>query len=97
MIAVAFKKAHEYTDRLLEWGKEENSRVRWSGCSTLTCIIQDTVSNIEDKENPREQSRELELDSKTKFGSEPPKELGVIHLANAGNFPLIEFCRTLKC
>ena len=79
------KKPHEYTDKLLEWGKDENSRVRWSGCSTLACVIQDTgISNTENKENPQENKSETVPELKVTFGAEPPKELGLIHLANAG-------------
>ena len=85
-ISFAFKKAHEYTDKLLEWGKDENSRVRWSGCSTLACVIQDTgINNTENKENPQENKSETVPELKVTFGAEPPKELGLIHLANAGN------------
>ena len=39
-------KAHRYTDRILSYGKDEMSRVRWSGCSTLTCVIQDTQVHV---------------------------------------------------
>ena len=85
-MATAFKRAHEYTDKLLEWGKDENSRVRWSGCSTLACVIQDT--GIKDSEvqdiNSRESNSEGAAEPKVTFGVKPPKELGVIHLANAG-------------
>ena len=34
-----------FPDVLLSWGKDEESRVRWSGCSALTCVIQDSQSN----------------------------------------------------
>ena len=85
-MASAFKRAHEYTDKLLEWGKDENSRVRWSGCSTLTCVIQDT--GIKDNTNKEFDHQENNTGGatppKVTFAVEPPKELGLIHLANAG-------------
>ena len=42
----AFVKAHKYVDYLLSWGKDEQSRVRWSGCSTLSCVIQNKDRNL---------------------------------------------------
>lgn len=41
----SFKRAHLYMDRLLTWGKEEYSRVRWSGCSTLACVLRDNLQD----------------------------------------------------
>lgn len=36
----AFSKAYYYLDILLSYGKDENSKIRWSGCSATTCVIQ---------------------------------------------------------
>ena len=36
----AFSKVYYLLDILLSYGKDENSKVRWSGCSALTCVIQ---------------------------------------------------------
>jgi hypothetical protein len=46
----AFQSAYADTDTLLlHYGKNEHSRVRWSGCSALTCVFQalssDSTSN----------------------------------------------------
>jgi hypothetical protein len=35
----AFSRAHRYVDGILAYGKDERSRVRWSGVSTLACVI----------------------------------------------------------
>ena len=48
----AFVKAHKYTDILMGYGKDEQSRVRWSGCSTVTCVI---VNKTKEKENKEEE------------------------------------------
>lgn len=36
----AFSKAYYLLDILLSYGKDENSKIRWSGCSATTCVIQ---------------------------------------------------------
>lgn len=36
----AFSKAYYLLDILLSYGKDENSKLRWSGCSAVTCVIQ---------------------------------------------------------
>lgn len=41
-MANAFVKAHRYCDAVLSLGKDEYSRVRWSGCSTVCCVLQDS-------------------------------------------------------
>ena len=73
-IADAFKKVYEFVDILLSYGKDECSKVRWSGCSALTAIIQNT--NKGDNSN---QSAEKGSNS-----YEEPRQLGLIHIANAG-------------
>ena len=113
----AFKKAHKSTDILLSYGKDEMSRVRWSGCSTLACVIQNTHSTADDKDEDQkpmrgqgdsvtmvtstpshpkvnsavsDRSRRTLTSASSRVTSaktvfEPPRELGVIYLANAGN------------
>lgn len=39
VVAAAFMKAHHSVDEILSNGEGESSRVRWSGCSTLACLI----------------------------------------------------------
>ena len=41
-MAEAFVKAHRYCDMVLTQGKDEYSRVRWSGCSTVCCVLRDS-------------------------------------------------------
>ena len=48
-MAVALDRAHKYTDMVLAAGRDESSRVRWSGCSTVCCVVRDTPdSNVSD-------------------------------------------------
>jgi len=39
----AFSKAYYLLDILLSYGKDEQSRIRWSGCSATTCVVQVSV------------------------------------------------------
>ena len=36
----AFRQAYKLTDRVLEHGGDEKSRVRWSGASALTIVVE---------------------------------------------------------
>lgn len=90
-MAEAATKAHKYTDILLSYGKDEQSRVRWSGCSTLTCVVQDTMAAAEHIKDSNSLEEEAQRNNTEKGDVscdrpefEPPKDLGVIHLANAG-------------
>lgn len=46
-ISAAFKMAYKHTDVILSYGVGETSRVRWSGCSAVTLLIESTVQNKE--------------------------------------------------
>lgn len=89
----AFRKAHKYTDVLLSYGKDEESRVRWSGCSTLTCVIQ-SIDPQQEVEEDDPNKKVFGTDASAREGNknlkstiEPPREMGTIHMANAGKEP----------
>lgn len=46
-ISAAFKMAYKHTDVILSYGVGETSRVRWSGCSAVTLLIESPVQNKE--------------------------------------------------
>ncbi len=79
-IAGAFKKVYHLLDILLSYGKDECSKVRWSGCSALTMLLHATSpeDGATDADNPTEE------DKKENSDVDPPVQLGLIHLANAG-------------
>jgi hypothetical protein len=45
---MAFKKAYKLTDQVLEFGGNEKSRVRWSGCSALSLVAEDATELLLD-------------------------------------------------
>lgn len=87
----AFKKSYQLIDILLSYGKDECSRVRWSGCSAITMILQAMDPNKPDrrwvifpvKEEPEETVEDQNVERKL-CSYEEPRTLGLLHLANAG-------------
>ncbi|XP_061189123.1 protein phosphatase 2C-like domain-containing protein 1 isoform X1 [Saccostrea echinata] len=101
----ALAKSYYLTDILLSYGKDERSKVRWSGCSALTVVIQggdkmeqsgNPISPVAEEDEERKtdiyMSRPPTLENKldqsqpaSTMGFDPPREMGMIYLANAGN------------
>nr|XP_002738696.2 PREDICTED: protein phosphatase 2C-like domain-containing protein 1-like [Saccoglossus kowalevskii] len=84
----AFRRAYRKTDDILKLGQDERSRVRWSGCSALTCVIQNTKMKSDEDESDDEKENNDEVNENEEKKSKqikPPEEKGVIHLANTGN------------
>ncbi|GFN89478.1 protein phosphatase 2c-like domain-containing protein 1 [Plakobranchus ocellatus] len=91
----ALKKTYLLMDILLSYGKDEMSKVRWSGTSAVTVVIQSTNGNKGDNkdEGTRLDALEEEVSGSGSQDSprratravEPPIELGMIHVANAGS------------
>ncbi|XP_077158729.1 protein phosphatase 2C-like domain-containing protein 1 [Paroedura picta] len=46
----AYAKSFWRMDRLLRLGRNENSRIRWSGCSAATCLVEKLISEKQDKQ-----------------------------------------------
>ncbi|XP_064598379.1 protein phosphatase 2C-like domain-containing protein 1 [Liolophura sinensis] len=82
-ISSSFKKVHQLLDILLSYGKDECSKVRWSGCSTLNVIIQD----FHKKDSSQEEELKKDESTNEADDNQPKSEdtIGVIHLANSGN------------
>ncbi|XP_078323765.1 protein phosphatase 2C-like domain-containing protein 1 isoform X2 [Crassostrea virginica] len=99
----ALAKSYYLTDILLSYGKDERSKVRWSGCSAVTVVIQSgekleqggispVVEEDEETKSDVYMSRPPTLENKldqsqpvSTMGFDPPREMGMIYLANAGN------------
>ncbi|CAH7208174.1 Pp2d1 [Phodopus roborovskii] len=89
----AFAKAFWRMDRLLRLGRNEVSRVRWSGCSALTCILEGIIKN------PYFSKDWAKMDQQGSdnlpFQKSPQIISGVLHIANAGNVQAV-LCRNGK-
>ncbi|XP_004476615.3 protein phosphatase 2C-like domain-containing protein 1 [Dasypus novemcinctus] len=88
----AFAKAFWRMDRLLRLGRKEVSRIRWSGCSALACILEGNGQgpHADDQDGLPENSS----------GTTPRIISGVLHVANTGNVQAVlcrngmDFCLT---
>lgn len=79
-IHIAHAKAFWRMDRMLQLGRGENSKSRWSGCAAVTCLLDGFPNdNTEAMHTPIEHKRRL----------------GVIHIANVGNLKAV-LCRNGK-
>ncbi|XP_028746016.2 protein phosphatase 2C-like domain-containing protein 1 [Peromyscus leucopus] len=88
-----FAKAFWRMDRLLRLGRNEVSRVRWSGCSALTCILEGVIKNPYTNKDWAKMDQQC-ADS---FPSQKIPQIisGVLHIANAGNVQAV-LCRNGK-
>lgn len=82
----AFAKAFWRMDRLLRLGRREASRVRWSGCSAVTCILESSVESPEARRSWGRISDLAALADRHLFPGMPQITTGVLHIANAGMY-----------
>ncbi|KAM6410180.1 protein phosphatase 2C-like domain-containing protein 1 [Pluvialis apricaria] len=80
----AYAKSFWRVDRLLRLGRNEVSKVRWSGCSAVTCLVEripseETDGTEEGGEKHSENNTQSPLTSTAKGAA------GLLHVANIGN------------
>lgn len=79
----AYAKAFWRMDRLLQLGRNEVSRVRWSGCSVVTCLMERLPSeNMDDTE----ERKHLENSSQISLTRTTEDVAGLLHIANIGMY-----------
>ncbi|XP_053454803.1 protein phosphatase 2C-like domain-containing protein 1 [Nycticebus coucang] len=90
----AFAMAFWRMDRLLRLGRKEVSRVQWSGCSAVTCILEGNIESPSAHKNGRKNNK---CDGLAKSSSsQMPKIIsGTLHVANAGTVQAV-LCRNGK-
>uniref|UniRef100_A0A2K6G2U5 Protein phosphatase 2C like domain containing 1 n=2 Tax=Propithecus coquereli TaxID=379532 RepID=A0A2K6G2U5_PROCO len=90
----AFAKAFWRMDRLLRLGRKEASRVRWSGCSAVTCILEGNVKSPYVNKNWRKNNN---CDGLAESSPQKMPEIisGILHVANTGNVQAV-LCRNGK-
>nr|XP_033788754.1 protein phosphatase 2C-like domain-containing protein 1 [Geotrypetes seraphini] len=79
-VKTAHANAFRRMDRLLKMGINEVSKVRWSGCTAVTCII-DGNSQRDEKNAIERQDTELSESAE----AQTKDSLGIMHVANVGN------------
>ncbi|KFO19827.1 protein phosphatase 2C-like domain-containing protein 1 [Fukomys damarensis] len=91
----AFAKAFWRMDRLLRLGRKEVSRVVWSGCSAVTCILEGKIKHPYANMNWRNINSSDELADSFLSQTMPQIISGTLHVANAGNVQAV-LCRNGK-
>ncbi|XP_005387518.1 PREDICTED: protein phosphatase 2C-like domain-containing protein 1 [Chinchilla lanigera] len=91
----AFAKAFWRMDKLLRLGRKEGSRVLWSGCSVVTCILEGKIKY------PYANMNWKKINSRHKLAESFPSQMvpqiisGILHIANTGNVQAV-LCRNGK-
>ncbi|XP_016054345.1 PREDICTED: protein phosphatase 2C-like domain-containing protein 1 [Miniopterus natalensis] len=90
----AFANAFWRMDRLLRLGRNEVSRVRWSGCSAVTCLLEGKIKRPPAKRNQRIDDN---AGWEERFPSQRMPQIlsGELHIANTGNVQAV-LCRNGK-
>ncbi|KAL2804258.1 protein phosphatase 2C-like domain-containing protein 1, partial [Daubentonia madagascariensis] len=91
----AFARAFWRMDRLLRLGRKEVSRVRWSGCSAVTCILEGNIKSPYAHKNWRKTNNCDGLAESSPSQKMPEIISGILHVANTGNVQAV-LCRNGK-
>ncbi|XP_036926642.1 protein phosphatase 2C-like domain-containing protein 1 [Sturnira hondurensis] len=88
----AFAKAFWRMDRLLRLGRKEVSRVQWSGCSAVACILECKIKSPYAKRNQRGIAGHDGWPKRFPSQRMPQIISGELHVANTGNVQAV-LCR----
>ncbi|XP_068008419.1 protein phosphatase 2C-like domain-containing protein 1 [Melanerpes formicivorus] len=79
----AYAKSFWRMDRLLRLGRNEVSRVRWSGCSAVTCLVEGMPSK--ESSGSEEEETKHSANTHSPLSNSATGAAGLLHLANVGN------------
>ncbi|NXG40571.1 PP2D1 protein, partial [Psilopogon haemacephalus] len=79
----AYAKSFWRMDRLLRLGRDEVSKVRWSGCSAVTCLVERIPSKETD--GTEEEERKHSANPHSPLSKRATGVAGLLHVANIGN------------
>ncbi|KAM9304607.1 protein phosphatase 2C-like domain-containing protein 1 isoform 1-T2 [Morus bassanus] len=80
----AYAKSFWRMDRLLRLGRNEVSKVRWSGCSAVTCLVERLPSEETDG-TEEEERKHSETTTHSPLARTTKGVAGLLHIANIGN------------
>ncbi|NXE48245.1 PP2D1 protein, partial [Casuarius casuarius] len=80
----AYAKSFWRMDRLLQLGRNEVSKVRWSGCSTVTCLVE-RMHNEKTDSTEEEERKYFENHGHSPLARTSKGVAGLLHVANIGN------------
>ncbi|XP_075861752.1 protein phosphatase 2C-like domain-containing protein 1 isoform X2 [Microcebus murinus] len=88
----AFAKAFWRMDRLLRLGRNEVSRVQWSGCSAVTCVLEGSIKCPYALKHCRKKNNSDGQAERAPSQKMPEIISGILHVANTGNVQAV-LCR----
>ncbi|KAM6421852.1 protein phosphatase 2C-like domain-containing protein 1 [Rhynochetos jubatus] len=80
----AYAKSFWRMDRLLRLGRNEVSKVRWSGCSAVTCLVE-RIPSEETDGTEEEEKQCFENNTRSPLARTAKGVVGLLHIANIGN------------
>ncbi|KFV53056.1 Protein phosphatase 2C-like domain-containing protein 1, partial [Gavia stellata] len=80
----AYAKSFWRMDRLLRLGRNEVSKVRWSGCSAVTCLVE-RIPSKESDGTEKEERKHSENTTHSPLARTAKGVAGLLHIANIGN------------
>ncbi|NWY50075.1 PP2D1 protein, partial [Chionis minor] len=80
----AYAKSFWRMDRLLQLGRNEVSKVRWSGCSAVTCLVE-RLHSEETEGTEEEGKKHSENGTHSPLTRTAKSAAGLLHIANTGN------------
>ncbi|NXT48009.1 PP2D1 protein, partial [Pluvianellus socialis] len=80
----AYAKSFWRMDRLLRLGRNEVSKVRWSGCSAVTCLVE-RIHSEEPDGTEEEGKKHSENGTHSPLTRTAKRAAGLLHIANIGN------------
>ncbi|XP_075775948.1 protein phosphatase 2C-like domain-containing protein 1 [Pelodiscus sinensis] len=78
-------------DRLLRLGRNEVSKVRWSSCTAVTCLVE----RISNEKSIKEQEEAIMLENNGNSENPSKSSAGILHVANIGNIHAV-LCKNGK-
>ncbi|NXD09022.1 PP2D1 protein, partial [Nothocercus nigrocapillus] len=90
----AYAKSFWRMDRLLQLGRNEVSKVRWSGCSILTCLVE-RIHNEETDSTEEIERKSLEKHRHSPLARTSKGVAGLLHIANIGDIHAV-LCKNGK-
>uniref|UniRef100_A0A8C8RV10 Protein phosphatase 2C like domain containing 1 n=1 Tax=Pelusios castaneus TaxID=367368 RepID=A0A8C8RV10_9SAUR len=80
----AYAKSFWRMDRLLQLGRNEVSKVRWSSCTAVTCLVE-RINNEKEKSIKEQEETKLLEENSSNSAQSPNSSAGILHIANIGN------------
>ncbi|KAH1177177.1 protein phosphatase 2C-like domain-containing protein 1 isoform X2 [Mauremys mutica] len=87
----AYAKSFWRMDRLLRLGRNEVSKVRWSSCTAVTCLVE----RISNEKSIKEQEETMLLENTNNSANPSESSPGILHIANIGNIHAV-LCKNGK-